>query len=81
MQQYKTWVSRCGEREFADELLVAAAAVELGITIVVIPHTPAEQPLWKVTTYNARDHVAADESINSRKIYLGNNDVHYVLLM
>ena len=81
MQQYKTWVSRCGEREFADELLVAAAAVELGITIVVIPHTPAEQPLWKVTTYNARDHVVADESINSRKIYLGNNDVHYVLLL
>ena len=82
MDSYYAWVQRCGEREFADELLVAAAAVELEIAITVIPYTPPGQPPWRLTTYNAGRNVIADvNGNNNRHLYLGNNDVHYVLLM
>ena len=64
-------------REYADELVVLAVALELSIRIVVIPYIPesAIHP-WKIPTY--RPAGAAQNA--SRTIYLGNNDVHFVNL-
>ena len=71
------WVQRVGEREFADELIVAAVAQELRIKIILIPYTPAAagRP-WVISEYKPMDL----EVPAGRTIYLGNNDVHYVLL-
>ena len=64
--------------EFADELIVAAAATILHLEIVVLPHTPSSAAgRWRMTTYKSPlVHDAVD-----RRIVLGNNDVHYVLLL
>ena len=69
---YKKWVRRVAFSEFADELIVAAAAAELCIKITVVPYTPPDAATpWKITEYGvaSRGHV-----------YLGNDDVHYVWL-
>ena len=73
---YKSWLHRVAKVEFADELLVAAAALELGLKIVCVPFTPAGQELWKISEYNA----AASTASPHRVVYLGNNDVHYMWL-
>ena len=64
-------------KEYADELVVLAVALELSIRIVVIPYTP-EFALehWKIPTYEPTN--AAQDA--SRTIYLGNYDVHFVYL-
>ena len=79
MDTYKTWIQRVGVNEYADELIVAAAASELGVRIVCVPYTPAEaQGRWKISTYCAPTAGAAEQG---RTIYLGNNDLHYMLLL
>ena len=74
---YKQWVEKLGTREFADELVLLAVALELPVRLVVIPYTPpaSERP-WVITSYEAPGRVLDDTST----IYLGNNDVHYVFL-
>ena len=74
---YNQWVAKVATREYADELVLLALTLELPIRIVVIPHTP-ESALapWAVTSYGSPE-VAQDDS---RTIFLGNNDVHYVYL-
>ena len=76
-QLYEGWVHKLASREYADELVVLAVALELPICIVIIPYTP-ETALehWKIPTYGPT--VAAQDA--SRTIYLGNNDVHFVYL-
>ena len=76
-QLYESWVAKLASREYADELVVLAVALELSIRIVVIPYTPesAFHP-WAIPTYGSTG--AAQDA--SRTIYLGNNDVHYVYL-
>ena len=77
MDAYKTWVRRVRDHEFADELIVAAAAIELGIRLVCIPYTPATAAsAWSISQYQPRHAETAEH----RVIYLGNNDVHYVWL-
>ena len=79
MDMYKKWIQRVRVNEYADELIVAAAASELGVRIVCVPYTPAEtQGRWKISTYCAPTAGAAEQG---RTIYLGNNDVHYMLLL
>ena len=75
-QLYEVWVHKLASREYADELVVLAVALELSIRIVVIPYTP-EFALehWKILTYGPT--AAAQDA--SRTIYLGNNDVHFVI--
>jgi len=76
-QLYEGWVHKLASREYADELVVLAVALELSIRIVVIPYTP--QPAiypWKIPTCGSTG--AAHDA--SRTIYLGNNDVHFVYL-
>ena len=78
MNTYKQWIQRVRVNEYADELIVAAAASELGVRIVCVPYTPAEaQGRWKLSTYCAQSANVAEQS---RTIYLGNNDVHYMSL-
>ena len=76
-QLYGRWVANLAFKEYADELVVVAVALELSIRIVVIPYTPesALHP-WAIPTYDSTG-VAQDAS---RTIYLGNNDFHYVYL-
>ena len=40
MQQYTNWVGRLATREYADELVVLAVALELKVKIMCVPHTP-----------------------------------------
>ena len=74
---YKKWVEKLGTREFADELVLLAVALELPVRLVVIPYTPhsSERP-WVITSYEAPG-MGLD---GTRTIYFGNNDVHYVYL-
>ena len=74
---YKAWVERLSQREYADELVVVAVAMEFGIRIVCVPFTPQQAPQpWSVSTYpNADTMVESDCTI-----LLGNNDVHYMWL-
>ena len=68
---YIKWVQTLATREYADELVVLAVALELGIRVCCIPHTPesASAP-WAPSSYGTADTT----------IYIGNNDVHYVYL-
>ena len=74
MDSYKKWIQRVGVNEYADELIVAAVAAELELRIVCVPYTPQDSATkWKISTYC---------STNERgTIFLGNNDVHYMLLL
>ena len=68
---YNKWVHRLSTKEFADELVVMAVALELRIRICCIPHTPesAVAP-WAPSTYGSANDI----------IHVGNNDVHYLYL-
>ena len=74
---YTQWVQKLATREYADELVLLAVALELPVRLVVIPYTPssANQP-WVITSYGAPNMELDD----TRTIYLGNNDVHCVYL-
>ena len=74
---YRKWVRRLSTSEYADELVVMAAALELRIRICCIPYTPASAVSpWAPSTYG----VAALPGSAGGVIYLGNNDVHDVYL-
>ena len=73
---YKSWVDKLATREYADELVVVACALEFDVRIVVIPHTPRRRPQkWNTTFYKRPSTQPRDE----RTVFLGNNDVHYML--
>ena len=77
MDSYKNWVQRVRWKEYADELIVAAVAAELGVRIICVPYTPRDAATpWAISTY-----CSPDTNANERgTLYLGNNDVHYMLL-
>ena len=78
MDTYKKWIQRLGVNEYADELIVAAVASELGVRIVCVPYTPADaRSRWAISTYYSAIVGGREQN---RTIYFGNNDVHYVLL-
>ena len=74
---YKRWVEKLATREYADELVVLACAVELKIRIVCVPHTPGGfDPKWTISTYAPLDMQLPE----AMSVHLGNNDVHYMWL-
>ena len=74
---YAQWVEKLATKEYADELVLLAVALELSIRIVIIPYTPASASRpWAIPTYGSTGG-APDAG---RTIYLGNNDVHFVYL-
>ena len=76
MDSYKKWIQRVRVNEYADELIVAAVAAELELRIVCVPYTPQDAATnWKIST-----HCSTSASNQRGTLYLGNNDVHYMLL-
>ena len=80
-RDYKTWLARVAVNEFEDEIIMAAVAMHLRIWVVVVPFTPATAPReWVITEYphaTVRERPGID---HTRRVFLGNNDVHYVWL-
>ena len=76
LDMYKNWVQKLATKEYADELVVIACALELRIRIVCIPHTPNGMTHWKISSYQPPGEQLPD----GKTIYLGNNDVHYMWL-
>ena len=78
MDLYKRWVQRVRQKEYADELIVAAAAIELEVRVVCVPFTPAtDASKWKISEYCPLSLGAATQD---RNIFLSNNDAHYMWL-
>ena len=74
---YKQWIQKVRKSEYADELIVAAAAAELELRIVCVPYSPGPFR-WKISTYCGAP--TAEVPDEGRTVYLGNNDVHYMWL-
>ena len=64
--------------EFADELILAAAAKRLGICITTMPHTPAGNAAWAIAQHPVQEEWQSHGI--TEEIVMGNNDVHYVWL-
>jgi hypothetical protein len=75
---YKAWVNKVGTHEFADELILAATADMLQLDLVVVPYTPAGSASQWVPWWSQH---SSQEPVNNNRIVLGNDDVHYVLLV
>ena len=76
MQSYEQWVNKLAEDEFADELVVLATALELGVHIVCVPYTVHGATPWAISKYPPQSRAHMSDAI----VYLGNDDVHYVWL-
>ena len=76
LDTYKNWVQKLATKEYADELVVVACALELRIRIVCIPHTPNGLTRWKISYYQPPGAQLPD----GKTVFLGNNDVHYMWL-
>ena len=73
VHDYKHWVRRLADEEFADELVLVAVVLELKIRIVTIPYTPSDSAhQWRISTYGVELEGGIIELV------LGNNDVHYM---
>ena len=73
VQHFRTWVARVAHTEYADELILAAAARELQVRPVIVPFNLARFYMLSISEYY-------EEAVEGRVVYLGNNDVHYVWL-
>ena len=57
LPHYKQWVAKLATKEYADELIVLAVALELRIRIVCVPYIPRDSPRpWVITTYGPPDN-------------------------
>ena len=73
LQDYKHWVTRLADREFADELVVLAVVLELKIRIITIPFTPSDSAnQWCTSKYGEQHNI---------EVVIGNNDVHFMWLL
>ena len=73
LSHYHAWVAKLATTEYADELVLAAVSKELQVRIVVVPWTsPDSLDPWIISSYPDNPLLPT--------VYLGNNDVHYVLL-
>jgi len=70
-------VSRLSKNEYADELVVAAVAMELKIKIVCVPYTPPTAGgAWSISQYQPPN----TDLPGDQTVVLGNNDVRYMWL-
>ena len=77
---YTNWIAKVATIEFADELVLAAAAKRLQVCITTVPHTPAGNDLWAIAEHPLREHWPVEHISEDHEIVMGNNDVHYVWL-
>ena len=78
-EHFKRWRMSLRTQEYADELVLALTAKELGVQIVVVP----KEKDWKIQRYpreNADEQHRRVSDRESNTIYLGNDDRHYVYL-
>ena len=76
LQDYKRWVTRLADKEFADELVVLAVVLEFKIRIIAIPFTPSDSAnQWRITTYGEQ---FPEDTV---EVVIGNNDVHFMYVM
>jgi hypothetical protein len=74
---YVHWVRRVADCAFADELVLSATAKMLQVELSVLPYTPpGAKSQWSVWNSQNSEHL----ELESNRILLGNDDVHYVLL-
>ena len=74
---YVHWVRRVADCEYADELVMSATAEMLQVELSVLPYTPpGAKSQWAV--WNSQNSQQLE--LDSNRILLGNDDVHYVLL-
>ena len=81
MRPYELIYRASATKEYADELVILACALELKIKLVCVPYTPVEHvgqngQKWSISQYCPPDSGAMDDLT----IYLGNNDVHFMWL-
>ena len=78
LERYRQWVQKLATREYADELVILAVALELQIRIICVPYTAttALAP-WHIATY---DPAQLGQDGHQKTILLGNNDVHFMYL-
>ena len=76
LHSYEQWVNKLADEEFADELVVLATSLELGVRIVCVPYTPKGATPWKISHYPPQDRPGMSDVV----VHLGNDDVHYVWL-
>ena len=82
LADYKRRLVRVSEREFADELVLAATAELLRVCIVTIPFTPPSSGMpWAISEHPCADRRFQLGFEEQQQIVLGNDDVHYVCLM
>ena len=79
VEDYRAWLIRVSQHEFADELVASCVARHLCVRIIIVPYTP---PLaaarWCIAEYPSAEMRAALGIHDSTRLVLGNNDVHYV---
>jgi hypothetical protein len=78
LESYKRWIANVATGEFADELILAAAAKWLGVCITTVPHTPHGNNAWTIAQHPEQE-LWPSAGITD-EIIMGNNDVHYVWL-
>ena len=76
---YKEWIIKVGRWDFADEMILAAAAIFLRICITTVPHTFVGDNAWAIAQHPEED--LWKSQFISDEIVLGNDDVHYGLLL
>ena len=78
LERYRQWVKKLATREYADELVILAVALQLQIRIICVPYTVATALApWNIATYDLAQLGQEDQQ---KTIALGNNDVHFVYL-
>ena len=76
LRSYEQWVAKLAQDEFADELVVLATSLELGVRIVCVPYTPQGATPWAISQYPPQGRAGTSDVV----VHLGNDDVHYVWL-
>ena len=76
IDDYKKWLTDVATSDFADELILTALAIHLRIWIVAIPANAH----WIISEYPHQDFRHNHHITSSRRVILGNNDIHYVMV-
>jgi hypothetical protein len=78
---YKAWLLRVSDHEFADELVLAATAQCIRAFIITVPYTPPSAQIpWRICSHPEPGTDLARGLLDDQKIILGNDDVHYMLI-
>ena len=81
LDTFRSWLARVADKEFADELVLAATAQYLRICIRTVPFTPSDSfSPWAIMEHPCQDIRTQASFQPDDVITLGNDNVHYVVL-